>query len=153
LDGRKMSKSYDNTIPLFAPRATLRKLIASIVTDSKAPGEAKDAEGSNVFQLYRAFASAAETDAMRLEFERGIGWGDAKQRLFERIDAEIGPLRERYQALVDDSGAIERLLRDGAERVRERYATPTLRALRDAVGLRDLSQAPATSHKAAAARA
>lgn len=153
LDGRKMSKSYDNTIPLFAPQATLRKLIASIVTDSKAPGEAKDADGSNVFQLYRAFASAAETDAMRLEFERGIGWGDAKQQLFERIDAEIAPLRERYQALIDDPGAIERLLRDGAERLRAQYATPALRALRDAVGLRDLSQVPATPRKATAAKA
>src|SRR3546814_8079699 len=79
LDGRKMSKSYDNTIPLFAPRATLRKLIASIVTDSRAPGEAKDADSSNVFQLYQAFASADETAAMRREFEQGIGWGDRSE--------------------------------------------------------------------------
>src|SRR3546814_9128821 len=100
LDGRKMSKSYDNTIPLFAPRATLRKLIASIVTDSRAPGEAKDADSSNVFQLYQAFASADETAAMRREFEQGIGWGDAKQRLFERIDSEVAPLRERYETLM-----------------------------------------------------
>src|SRR3546814_966030 len=77
LDGRKMSKSYDNTIPLFAPRATLRKLIASIVTDSRAPGEAKDADSSNVFQLYQAFASADETAAMRREFEQGIEIGRA----------------------------------------------------------------------------
>jgi tryptophanyl-tRNA synthetase len=141
LDGRKMSKSYDNTIPLFAPKATLKKLVASIVTDSKAPGEPKDAEASNVFQLYQAFADAGETEAMRGEFARGIGWGDAKQRLFERIDAEVAPLRERYETLMTNPAGIERLLRDGAERLRARYATPLLRELREAVGLRDLSQA------------
>ena len=93
LDGRKMSKSYDNTIPLFAPRGELRKLIYSIVTDSRAPGEAKDADTSNVFQLYRAFASTGETSAMRQAFADGIAWGDAKAALFERIDAEVAPLR------------------------------------------------------------
>src|SRR3546814_9713714 len=115
-----MSKSYDNTIPLFAPRATLRKLIASIVTDSRAPGEAKDADSSNVFQLYQAFASADETAAMRREFEQGIGWGDAKQRLFERIDSEVAQLRERYETLMAEPQKIERLLRNGARRPREK---------------------------------
>ena len=148
LDGRKMSKSYDNTIPLFAPKATLRKLIASIVTDSKAPGEAKDADASHVFQLYQAFASAAETDAMRREFDRGIGWGDAKQQLFERIDAEVAPLRERYESLMAEPQEIEARLRDGAERLRAQHATPLLRELRAAVGLRDLSQAAGTARKA-----
>ena len=95
LDGRKMSKSYDNTIPLFAPRDVLKKLIFSIVTDSRAPGEPKDTEGSALFQLYQAFADADETAAMRAAFADGIGWGDAKQRLFERVDREIAPLRER----------------------------------------------------------
>jgi tryptophanyl-tRNA synthetase len=80
LDGRKMSKSYDNTIPLFAPRETLKKLIYSIVTDSRAPGEPKDADSSNVFQLYQAFASKQETEAMRRAFADGIAWGEAKQR-------------------------------------------------------------------------
>lgn len=153
LDGRKMSKSYDNTIPLFTPKAALKKLIASIVTDSKAPGEAKDADASNVFQLYQAFADAAETEAMRREFERGIAWGDAKQRLFERIDAEVAPLRGRYEALIGDPREIERLLREGAERLRARYATPLLRELRDAVGLRDLSQATGGPRKATATKA
>jgi len=153
LDGRKMSKSYDNTIPLFAPRATLRKLIASIVTDSRAPGEPKDADTSNVFQLYQAFASGEEAAAMRREFEQGIAWGEAKQRLFERIDAEVTPLRERYEALMAQPQEIERLLRNGARRLRERYATPLMRELREAVGLRDLSQAAGGKRKAAAAKA
>ena len=154
LDGRKMSKSYDNTIPLFAPREELRKLIFSIVTDSRAPGEPKDTEGSALFQIYQAFASAAETEAMRRAFAEGIAWGDAKQQLFERIDAEIAPLRERYDALMAQPAEIEARLRAGAARLREVHATPLLRAVRDAVGLRDLSAMPvggaATKQKAAA---
>ncbi|MEO6264272.1 MAG: tryptophan--tRNA ligase [Luteimonas sp.] len=140
LDGRKMSKSYDNTIPLFVERGQLKKLIFSIVTDSRAPGEAKDAEGSALFQLYRAFASAGETAAMRHAFADGIGWGDAKQQLFERIDGEVAPLREKYEALVARPDRIEQQLRDGARRLREKYATPRLRDLREAVGLRDLGK-------------
>ena len=138
LDGRKMSKSYDNTIPLFAPREQLKKLIYSIVTDSRLPGEAKDTEASALFQLYQAFASADETAAMRQAFVDGIGWGDAKQKLFERIDTEVAPLRERYEALVAHPERIEEQLRDGARRLRERYATVRLQVLREAVGLRDL---------------
>ena len=144
LDGRKMSKSYDNTIPLFAPREQLRRLIAGIVTDSKAPGEAKDADASNVFQLYQAFASAEETAAMRQAFADGIAWGEAKSRLFERIDLEIAPLRERYEALIARPEVIEQQLRDGARRLREAYATPLLARLREAVGLRDLSRVSAS---------
>jgi len=138
LDGRKMSKSYDNTIPLFAPREQLKKLIFSIVTDSRAPGERKETEGSALFQLYQAFASAGETQAMRAAYADGIGWGDAKQRLFERVDAEVAPLREKYQALVAHPQRIEQQLRDGAQALRAQYATPFLRELRTAVGLRDL---------------
>ena len=143
LDGRKMSKSYDNTIPLFAPRADMKKLIASIVTDSRAPGEAKQVEGSHVFQLYQAFASADETAQMQLAFAEGIGWGDAKQKLFERIDAEVAPMREHYEALMAKPAEIEAILRDGAQRLRAKYATPFLAELRHAVGLRDLSYKPA----------
>ena len=150
LDGRKMSKSYDNVIPLSASPEQLKKLIFSIVTDSKAPGEAKDADASNVFQLYQAFASIEETAAMRQAFADGIGWGDAKQKLFERIDAEIAPLRERYRTLVAQPQRIEQQLRDGAQRVRAAYATPLLGELRDAVGLRDLSRTVQTAGKASA---
>jgi len=145
LDGRKMSKSYDNTIALFAPRAELKKQILSIVTDSRLPGEPKDTEGSALFQIYQAFASADEAAAMRAAYAEGIGWGDAKQRLFERIDSEVAPLRDRYESLIAHPQRIEAQLRDGAQRLRERYAIPRLRALRDAVGLRDLSSAPASA--------
>lgn len=140
LDGRKMSKSYDNVIPLFAPRDQLRKAVFSIVTDSRTPGEPKDTEGSALFELYRAFASAEETVAMQQAFAAGIAWGEAKERLFERIDVEVAPLRERYNALVADPAAIEHQLREGAARLREEVAAPLLRELRSAVGLHDLSQ-------------
>lgn len=140
LDGRKMSKSYDNTIPLFCSREQLKKLIFSIVTDSRAPGEAKDTEGSALFQLYQAFASAEETAAMRDAYAQGIGWGDAKQKLFERIDAELSPMRERYEALMAQPEKIEAMLREGAQVARERHGLPLMRRLREAVGFRDLSQ-------------
>jgi tryptophanyl-tRNA synthetase len=140
LDGRKMSKSYDNVIPLFAPREQLRRLIMSIVTDSRAPGEPKPVEGSGLFEIYRAFATPEETQAMHRAYADGIAWGDAKQALFERLDTEIAPMRERYQELIAQPQRIEELLREGARRLREKHATPFIRELREAVGLRDLSK-------------
>jgi tryptophanyl-tRNA synthetase len=137
LDGRKMSKSYDNTIPLFAPPAELKKLVFSIVTDSRAPGEPKDTEGSALFQLYQAFATPEQTDAFAKAFAGGIGWGEAKQALFERIDAEVAPMRARYDELIARPAEIEAILREGATKARK-VATPLLEALRHAVGLRDL---------------
>ena len=151
LDGRKMSKSYDNTIALFAPRAQLQKLIGSIVTDSRAPGEPKDTEGSALFQIYRAFASDAETHALRQAFAQGIAWSDAKARVFERIEQEVGPLRERYRALLADPARIEAVLREGAARARA-LARPLMDELRHAVGLRSLAAFQATADAPVAAR-
>jgi len=151
LDGRKMSKSYDNTIPLFTPREPLRKLIAGILTDSRAPGEPKEVEGSALFQIYQAFASAPETAALRQAYADGIAWGDAKQLLFERIEQEVAPMRERYQALLNDPAHIEALLQAGAEKARK-VATPLMRELRYAVGLRTLGGLPAAAVKTKAAR-
>ena len=139
LDGRKMSKSYDNTIPLFAPREQLRKLILGIVTDSRAPGEPKEVEGSALFQLYQAFASAQETEALRQAYADGIAWGDAKQLLFERIGREIAPLRARYDELMAQPGHVEAALQQGAERART-LVTPLMQAVRSAVGLRSLAR-------------
>jgi len=140
LDGRKMSKSYNNTIPLFTPRAQLQKQIASIVTDSRAPGEPKETEGSALFQIYQAFASADETEALRKSYAEGIAWGDAKQVLFERIDREVAPLRERYEALMADPAQIERTLLAGADKARA-LSRPFMTRLRHAVGLRNLADA------------
>ena len=149
LDGRKMSKSYDNTLALFGPREQLKKQIMSIVTDSRAPGEPKSTDGSALYQIYRAFADDAEAAAFAQAFADGIAWGDAKQRLFERIDAEIGPMRERYQHLIAHPEEVEQLLLRGAEKARA-IATPFMRELRHAVGLRPL-QAAAQAGKAPAA--
>ena len=140
LDGRKMSKSYDNTIPLFSSRAQLQKLIGGIVTDSRAPGEAKDTEGSALFQIYQAFATPEETAALRQQYADGIAWGEAKQVLLEQVDQVIAPMRAQYEALVNDPARIEQTLLAGAERARQ-AATPFLRELRSAVGLRSLVQA------------
>jgi tryptophanyl-tRNA synthetase len=148
LDGRKMSKSYDNTIPLFSSREQLQKLIASIVTDSKAPGEPKSVEGSALFQIYQAFASTAETDSLRQAFDNGISWRDAKQLVFERIDQELAPLRARYQTLINDPGQIEAIFKVGADKARA-IATPFMAQLRHAVGLRDLRTQDLASTKTA----
>ena len=148
LDGRKMSKSYDNTIPLFSSRAQLQKLIGAILTDSRAPGEAKEVEGSALFQIYQAFASADEAAALRQQYADGIGWGDAKQLLLDCVDHAIAPMRAHYQELINHPARIEQTLLAGAERARA-VATPFIRELRSAVGLRSLVQAaPAAPKKA-----
>jgi tryptophanyl-tRNA synthetase len=152
LDGRKMSKSYDNTIPLFSSRAQLQKLIGGIVTDSRAPGEPKDTEGSALFQIYQAFATEAETAQLAKAYADGIGWGDAKQVLFERVDQIVAPMREQYEALIHNPARIEATLLAGAERARA-TATPFIRELRSAVGLRSLVQAAAPQKAEKSAKA
>jgi tryptophanyl-tRNA synthetase len=146
LDGRKMSKSYDNVIGLFAPREQVRKSIFAIVTDSRAPGEPKEVEGSALFQIYQAFASAEETRKLRQLYAAGISWADAKQMLFERVDSEIAPMRARYEHLVNHPQELEAVLQAGAAKARER-ATPLLRDLRQAVGLRNLATVAASAKK------
>ena len=134
LDGRKMSKSYDNTIPLFASPAELKKLVMSIVTDSRAPGEPKDVEGSALFQLYQAFATPAQTAQMRQAYAEGIGWGDAKQRLFALIDETVAPMREHYAQLIGRPAQLEEILQEGARKARQ-HTSPLLDGLQRAVGL------------------
>jgi len=138
LDGRKMSKSYNNTIPMFAPRDELKKLIGSIVTDSRAPGEPKLEEGSAIFQIYQAFATAQETEAMRHAFAQGIAWSEAKQQLFDCIDREIAPMRARYEDFMAHPEKIEVELQKGAKKARA-FSQPFLQQLRSAVGLRALT--------------
>ncbi|MCE8030256.1 tryptophan--tRNA ligase [Halomonas daqingensis] len=134
LDGRKMSKSYNNTIPLFVSEKKLLKLVRKIKTNSLEPGEPKDPEGCTLFQIYSAFASREEREAMRAEYANGIGWGEVKNRLFEQLDTQLCEPRERYQALMEDPGHIENVLQKGAERARAE-AAPFMDKLRQAVGL------------------
>ena len=152
LDGRKMSKSYDNTIPLFSSRAQLQKLIGGILTDSRAPGEPKEVEGSALFQIYQAFATPEETAALRQAYADGIAWGDAKHTLFERVDQVIAPMRAQYEELIHNPARIEQTLLAGAERARA-LATPFIRELRAAVGLRSLAQATTAAKPVKTAKA
>jgi tryptophanyl-tRNA synthetase len=148
LDGRKMSKSYDNTVPLFEGGAkATREAIAKIVTDSREPGEPKDPDSSSLYAIYRAFAGDTESAAFRHALETGMGWGDAKTKLFERIDAEIAPLREHYDRLMAHPDEIEDALREGARKARA-IAAPRLEIMRRAVGLGALV-APAGKTKGA----
>ena len=136
LDGRKMSKSYDNAIPLFEGGAKgLRESLARVVTDSRLPGEPKDPDASHLVAIFDAFASDAERAALRADLKAGLGWGDAKQRVGERIERDLGPMRDRYAELMAHPERIEAILLDGARKARA-VAAPLLRELRKAVGLR-----------------
>jgi len=140
LDGRKMSKSYDNTIPLFGSAKQLKDAIARIVTDSRAPGEPKDPDSAHLFTLYQAFATPEQLAAFRAELLDGLAWGEAKQRLFQLLDNELGEARERYHALIERPADLEDILLAGAAKARK-TATPFLNELREAVGLRSFRSA------------
>lgn len=134
LDGRKMSKSYDNGIELFLPPKQLRKVINRIVTDSTPPEAPKDPESSHIYQIYRAVASDEQARLLAERYRSGIGWGEAKAALFELLDAALGPARQRYTELMADTAQIDRLLADGAARART-IARATLGRVRAAIGV------------------
>lgn len=138
LDGRKMSKSYNNTIPLFEGEKKLRKAINRVKTNLLEPGEPKDPEHSTVFQLWCAFADQPGIEAMRRAFAEGIAWGEAKQRLFERINDELSAARAQYQRLMAEPSHIEAVLNKGAQRARG-YSRPFMDQVRDAVGIRSMA--------------
>ena len=135
LDGRKMSKSYGNTIPLFGTSKQLQKAINKIKTNLLEPGEPKDPDDSTVFQVWCAFANEAEREHMRQAFADGIAWGEAKKQLFERVNDELAPAREIYDRLMVNPEEVEAILRQGAERLRPQSAA-LLEKVRHAVGLR-----------------
>jgi tryptophanyl-tRNA synthetase len=137
LDGRKMSKSYNNTIPMFAPEKALRKLIMKIKTNSLEPGEPKQTEGSTLFDIYKAFATPEETVEIERLYADGIAWGAMKQLLFEYINDHIKPTRQEYDRLVADPAVVEAELNKGAARARE-IAVPYMAQIRDAIGIRKL---------------
>jgi tryptophanyl-tRNA synthetase len=139
LDGRKMSKSYGNVIPLFAGEKELRKLIMKIKTNSLEPGQPKDPNDSALYEIYRAFASEADAAGVRARYAQGIGWGDMKQLLFERINAEIAPARAEYERLVANPREVEDVLRHGAEKARA-MSRPFLAEIREKVGIRALAR-------------
>lgn len=139
LDGRKMSKSYDNTIPLFEPEQKLRKLINKIKTNSLEPGEAKETETCTLFSIYQSFANAKEVEEIRRLYAEGIGWGEMKRILFEHINEQIAPARERYDALMEKPDHIEEQLQEGAKKARA-ISIPFIQELRQAVGIKRISK-------------
>ncbi|MBL6902768.1 MAG: tryptophan--tRNA ligase [SAR86 cluster bacterium] len=134
LDGRKMSKSYNNIIPLLSDEKTLKKSIAKIVTNSLEPGEPKDIDGCNVFNLYSHFSTTSEQNDFASEYADGISWGDAKNKLFESINKELSPIRETYNKLSQDKGLVNDLLDTGASKVRP-LAAEMLGEIRELVGI------------------
>ncbi|UOO91421.1 tryptophan--tRNA ligase [Vitreoscilla stercoraria] len=137
LDGRKMSKSYGNTIPLFESEKKLRKSVMKIVTNSLEPGQPKEVEGSTLFEIYQAFSSADEQLQMRQAYADGIAWGEAKQIVFEAINAQLAEKRERYAELTANPSQIEEVLQFGAAKARK-VAQERLNQVRDAIGIRAL---------------
>ncbi len=137
LDGRKMSKSYGNTIPLFLPEKQLKKSINKILTNLLEPGQPKDPDTSPVFQIWQAFATPEQSSYMRQQFAEGIAWGEAKRQLFELINGQLGEARERYEALMANPAHIEEVLQAGAKKARAQ-SQPLLEKLRYAVGIRPI---------------
>ena len=137
LDGRKMSKSYDNTLPLFAPQKQLRSMILRITTGSEPLEAPKEAGPSTVYQLFRLLVDPARAERMveQLASDPKYGWGHAKQDLYEAVEAELGPKRELYQRLRGDSAYLDDVLRRGSERARE-IASGTMARVRSAIGIR-----------------
>lgn len=133
-DGRKMSKSYGNVIPIFEDARALRKVVMRIVTDSRRPEESKDPDADTLFSLYRQFAPASEAGALAARYKQGgVGYGEVKQLLFDALRATFGPLQQRYEELLSDRALIDAALASGARRARA-LASPLMRRVRQAVG-------------------
>lgn len=138
LDGRKMSKSYGNIIPLFCDSKTLRKHVMKIKTNSLEPGEPKSSEDCLLFDIYKSFASDSQISSMKRDLEDGISWGDAKNQLYELLDEQLSTHRLRYDELISDPSYLDKVLQEGAERARE-VANLNLNEIKSAIGLGSLS--------------
>ncbi len=137
LDGRKMSKSYHNTIPLFDTEKRLRKLIMKIKTNSLGPEEPKDPSNCTLFSIYKAFASESETKAMEERYAQGIAWGTMKQELFEYINEILAEPRDKYNELIQNPSDIDNILKQGALKARE-FSVPFLEKIRKSIGIQSL---------------
>jgi tryptophanyl-tRNA synthetase len=136
LDGRKMSKSYNNVIPIFAPASQVRKAVMRIVTDSRPPEEPKDPDADNVYNIYKYFASPDEIEAVRRRYqEGGLAYSEMKQALFELLENTFGKARRQYDAYLADPGSLEKILLEGAEKGRA-IGSRLMRKIRRAVGVR-----------------
>ena len=138
IDGRKMSKSYKNIIPLLSSEKQLKKSILKIVTNSLEPGDPKDTKDCTIHSLYTYFASKDEVDELTNAYKEGIGWGDAKNMLFDVINRDIAPIRNKYETLSSDKTLINDLLSDGSSKVRI-LAKEMISNLRDSIGIKIIS--------------
>lgn len=137
LDGRKMSKSYNNVIPLFeGGRKGLRDAVARIVTDSRMPGDPKDPSATPLMTIYKSFATADESLYYAEELKGGLGWGAAKAKLVELLESKIGPMRPTHSYAMASPREIEDVLTEGAIKARK-VAWPLLQEVKSLVGLRD----------------
>ncbi len=134
VDGRKMSKSYDNHIPMFLDSAKLRKTVMKIKTDSLPPEAPKETKGSIIFDIYRSVASVDQQEALAKRYAEGIGWGHVKEELFQVLDAQLAPMRERYNDLMNDKSQMDQILKEGAERARE-HSSKLMHQVRKAIGI------------------
>jgi tryptophanyl-tRNA synthetase len=135
LDGRKMSKSYGNTIPMFASESSLHKIIMRVVTNSQAVEEPKDPDSSQIYLLYKLFATSEEQAALAARYRSGgMGWGEAKEELFRVANRELAPMRQRYDAIMADIPALDRILEEGAQKARP-IAAATVNRFRQAAGI------------------
>ena len=135
IDGRKMSKSYGNTIPIFADEKTMRKQVMRIVTDSRAPEEPKNPDGDNLFQIFKLFAAPERVEEVRQQYlAGGLGYGTLKQELSETILVYFGDARQKFDNYMQDTAALDAVLARGAEKARD-IAIPVLKRLRKAIGI------------------
>jgi tryptophanyl-tRNA synthetase len=138
IDGRKMSKSYGNIIPLLSTEKVLKKSIAKIVTNSLEPGEPKDTDGCSVFSLYSHFASKNELLELADDYKNGISWGDAKNKLFSLVNNEISPIRERYEEFSTNDKLLNELLHEGSLKARV-MAKEKIAVVRELIGIKPIS--------------
>lgn len=136
VDGQKMSKSYDNTIPIFADEKVIKKKVMSIVTDSKGVDAKKKAEGNTVYELYKLFASKEESAALAERFEKGgLGYGEAKKMLLEKILKTFEPFKKKHDDLTANPEKVEKILAEGAKKVKL-VSHKTMEKVREATGLK-----------------
>ena len=135
IDGRKMSKSYGNTIPIFADEKTMRKQVMRIVTDSRTPEEPKNPDGDNLFQIFKLFATPERTEEVRVQYlAGGLGYGTLKQELAETILAYFGEARQKFSNYMQDTAMLDAILARGAVKARD-IAKPVLKRMRKAAGI------------------
>ncbi len=135
LDGRKMSKSHGNVIPMFAPSKQLRKSVMRIVTDSRKPEEPKDPDTDNVFAIYKHFASPEDCDRVRQGYlQGGLAYSEIKNELFELLDSKFADARDKYTKYMLDWDYLEKVLLAGAGKARKK-AVPKIAKLRKAIGI------------------